>query len=333
MPQYTTSLGGGMSDVGTSFILSFGSSTDVTSAWNPINTNYSGAFDSTGITGSTVRPARVSRLRLRLGGTYSGYSGNADVILQLATDADGGGGYNDDTTYNQTGTTGNASTGTVDWAIDTATTYYYGARGTTGTGSVFFFARGGSGNVYKDGVSVADFAGDSLSGDIVFQTIPSAPGAPVASNEASTSLTLTWTAPTDDGIQADPGGYSAGNINGYRINYRVTGTSAWSVLVANTGSNLLTTNITSGLNRNTSYDFQVAALNDVTDSHNTDYSLITAHVGVRSSTGTATTLAGGPKVWNGTTMSQSEIKVWNGTSWVTGGTMKVWNGSGWSNIT
>jgi ubiquinone/menaquinone biosynthesis C-methylase UbiE len=45
------------------------------------------------------------------------------------------------------------------------------------------------------------------------------------------------------------------------------------------------------------------------------------------------TLAGGPKVWNGSGWSQSELKVWNGSGWVTGSQLKVWNGSSWSNIT
>lgn len=330
MGQYTTSLGGGMGDSGTSYFLSFGSTTDVTSAWNGTDTAVSGAFASNGTTVSTARPARVTRIRLRLGGTYGGYSGNADTIIQLATAAGGSGGYEDGTVYNQTGTTGNASTGTVSWAIDTNNTYYYGARGTTGTGSVFFFARGGSGDIYLNGTVETAFPNDVLSGDIVVQSIPSAPGTPSITNVNVSSLTLTWTAPTDDGVQ-EPAAYTASNIKGYRINYKANTASSWSVLVANTGSNLLSRTVT-GLNSNTKYDFQIAALNAVTDAHNTDYSAITAHVGVRSGTATATTLASGPKVWNGTQWVSSEIKVWNGTTW-TSGQIKTWNGTGWSSIT
>jgi len=331
MGSYVTSLGGGISDTGTSYFSSFVATTDVTSAWNPSNTAVSGAFDSTGTTASSARPARVNRLRLRLGGTYTTKVGNAKTELQLATSKDGSGGYNLGSTHTQTGTTSTSSTGVVSWAIDANDTYYYGARGVSGTGSTFVFARGGTGDIYLNGTAQSAFAGDSLSGDIQVQSIPSAPGAPSASSIGTTSLTLTWTAPADDGMQ-DPAAYTASKISGYRINYKANSASAWSVLVANTGSNALSATVT-GLGRNTAYDFQVAALNEVTDAHNTNYSSITAHVGVRSSTGVATTLAGGPKVWNGTTWSTSELKVWNGTTWTTGATTKVWNGTGWSNIT
>lgn len=332
MPQYTDSLGGGIEDTGFSYFLSFLSTTDVTSPWSPSSayTITSGAFDATGVTASTVKPAMVRRLRLRLGGTYDGYSGTADTKLRISTNDDGSSGQIG-STYNQTGTTGTASSGSVTVPVIVGTTYYYGVRGQDNTGGNFFYAKGGSGKIIKDGTTVT--TADELSGDILVWSIPSAPGTPTASNITSTSLTLTWTAPADDGVQESPGAYSAANIRGYRINYRVTGTSAWSVLVANTGSNALSRTITSGLNRNTSYDFQVAALNIVTDAHNTDYSSITAHVGARSGTRTATTLSGGPKVWNGTGWSQSELKVWTGSGWTTGAQTKVWNGSGWSNIT
>lgn len=333
MAQYTESLGGGTSDTGTSYFLSFSDTSDVTSPWQPSSSLLtSGAFASNGITASTVKPGRVVRLRLRLGGSYGGYSGNADVKLRISTNDDGSSGQIG-STYNQTGTTGTASSGTVSVPVVAGTTYYYGVRGQTNTGSVFFYAKGGSGSVIKDGVT--DTTADELSGDIDVQSIPSAPGTPTASNITSTSMTLTWTAPSDNG---------GTSITGYRINYRVTGTSAWSVLVANTGTTTVSRTLT-GLNRNTGYDFQIAALNGVTNAHNTDYSLITAHVGVRSGTVTATTLAGGPKVWdqslNGGAggWASSEIKVYDPTlnggtgGWITGAQLKVWNGSGWSNIT
>jgi hypothetical protein len=345
MAQYTDSLGGGVADTGVSYKVSFVSSSDLVSPWNPTDTPNSGAFDSTGITASTVKPATVTTIRLRLGGTSvdgagSPVYGNADPYIQLATQIDGGGGYTDDTIHHLTSSMITASTGTVNWAIDTNTTYYYGARGSTGTGSTLTFARGGSnGGIYFNGTLQSGFGNDGISGDVTVQHIPSAPGAPSTSNIGTTSLTLTWTAPTDNG---------GSSVTGYRINYKANTTSAWSVLVANTGSTTLSRTITTGLERNTKYDFQVAALNGVTDAHNTNYSSITAHVGVRSSTATATTLSGGPKIWTGAGTgidgwSQSEIKIWTGVGtgvdgWTTGSTMKVWTGvgtgvDGWTNIT
>lgn len=330
MAKDNVTLGDGLSDVGYSYGLSSTGSDDFMSLWNTPSTYLSGGYTSSGTVASTARPGVVTNLQLRLGGTYDGYSGNADGGLQLSTEQDGAGGttgvYG---SFNQTGTTKTFSSGTIAYPIDTSRDYYYGADLASGTGGNFFFARAASGGAtYKNGSS---FAATSMSGQLTYQTIPSKPVSISAANVLQTTFTLNWTAPLDDGVQ-DPSGYSAANINGYRISYKANASSTWSVLVANTGPSSLSYNVT-GLTTNTKYDFQVSALNDVTDVHVTSsgiaYSNISAAVGERSNILTFTTLASAPKVWNGTAWTNSTLRLWNGSTWVNAD-IKVWNGSAWT---
>ena len=120
MPQYTTTLGDGLSDSGASFILSVGSGTDLMSDWNPTDTYQNGAFESNGITANTTQIALLTSFKLRLGGTASGYTSNADGNLQLASDAAGTGLYTSPTAVNTTGTTATytASSGRVIYTIE-----------------------------------------------------------------------------------------------------------------------------------------------------------------------------------------------------------------------
>jgi len=315
MPQYTTTLGDGLGDTGLSYILSVTSSTDLMSDWNPANTYENGAFESDGITANTARIAVISSLRLRLGGTYDGYVSNADGNLQLASNASGSAIYTSPSGVSTTGTTqtftANVSSG---WKIVTTTTYYYGFDAASGTGSVLHFARdsGTAGSTWRDGTLSHD---SRISGQVVHRSIPSAPGTPTAANISASTLTLNWTTPADDGVQEDPGSYSSANIKGYRINYKKSSSPVWLVLVANTGSSTTTRSIT-GLEPNTSYDFQVAALNSVTDTWSaSDYSLITSPVGVRSETLTVSTLGGIFNVYTGGgVFSDAIVKVWNGST-------------------
>lgn len=326
MARDTVSLGGGVSDSGTSYILSVSSGSDVTSMWNTPSTYLSGGYTS-GTTASTVRAAVITNLQLRLGGTYNGYSGSADGKLQISNNAAGTTGDLLYTTFNQTGTTKTFSSGTINHKIDTSNDYYYGADMNDPTGSVFMFARGGSGNVYLDGTAQPSFSGTSLSGSLTYQTIPSKPQSISATSILQTSLTLNWTAPVDDGVQ-DPSGYSAANIKGYRISYKPSSSSTWLVYGSgNTGSSATTASIT-GLSTNTQYDFQVSALNDVTNVYaaTTPYTDIAAVVGERSSILTVKTLSSAPKVWNGTAFVPTTLNVWNGAAFVPAD-IKVWNGS------
>ena len=323
MPQYTTTLGDGLSDTGASFILSVGSGTDLMSDWNPTDTYQNGAFESNGTTANTTQIALITSLRLRFGGTAGGYASTADGQIELASTNSGTNIYSSPTAVNTTGTTATytANVGSG-WKIIPTTTYYYGFDAATGTGTTLVFARGsdGAGSTWRDGSLDFD---SRISGEVVHRSIPSAPGTPTATNISASTLTLNWTIPSDDGIQAS--GSSAANIKGYRINYKKNSESAWQVLVGNTGSNTTSYSVT-GLEPNTSYNFQVAALNQVTDAWSDGvYSSITSPVGVRSSTLTVSTLGGIFNVYvGGGNFSDGIVKVWNGSTFANAVT-KVYN--------
>ena len=325
MAQGTVNLGDGLNDIGYAYIQSLDGNTDITSPWNTPSTYLSGGYTGAGSNvASTVRAARVTNLQLRLGGTYSGVSGTADGNLEISPTSAGNG-----TIYgsliNLTGTTRTYSTGTISHNIDTAADYFYGFDCVSGTGGNFNFARSadGTGNTYKDGTQTHT---GSISGQLTYQTIPSKPRSISSSNILQTTFTLNWTAPADDGAQ-NPSAYSAANIRGYRIAYKANAATAWSVYTANTGSSALTASIT-GLSTGTKYDFQVSALNAVTESHNASYASIGAIVGERSNIITVTTLTSAPKLWNGTAWNTTTIRVWNGSSF-SNADIKLWNGSAW----
>jgi hypothetical protein len=313
MPRINTTLGGGTSDAGTSFG-NYGAGTDFTSAWNPTNTGMytSGGFNADGITPSTTVVAAIEYIQLRGGGDTTSVGGgvsNATVYIELATAASGGGGYNNSTKTYTTGattttySTANTDGSSVNWAINCGTTYYYGFYVTAG--SRLCFARGGTtGNIYINGTASSSFTNSTLSGQVSQRSTASAPGTPTASNISHTSATLTWTQPTDDGHTLTTGAWNNANVTGWRINYKKSTDSAWtpytgdvagkinpSSATYNSGAGTYSYTVT-GLKPGTSYDFQVAALTKASDAWNTDYSSITAVVGVRSGTLTLKTLGG-----------------------------------------
>lgn len=329
MSKNNVTLGDGLTDIGYSYSLGTTTGSDFTSLWNTPLTYLSGGYTSSGTVPSTARPGIVSNLQLRLGGTYGGYSGTNDGSLQMSTEIDGAGGitltYG---SYAQTGTTKTFSSGTIDYPIDTSRDYYYGADSGSNDGNFLFARAASAGDTYKDGVAIA---ASEMSGQLTYETIPSKPVSISASNVLQTTFTLNWTAPLDDGVQ-NPSGYSATNIKGYRIAYKANASPTWLVYTANTGTSALTESIT-GLSVNTKYDFQVSALNSITDRHagfySVAYSDIAAAVGERSDILTITTLSSAPKLWNGTDWTTTTLKVWNGSSF-SNADIKVWNGSAWT---
>ena len=315
MGRNVSSLGGGVADSGTSFWYT-GAGGDLTSsvAWTNNDTVavLHGGFAADGYTlNSTVRPINIVQLRTRVGGNTTSVGGgvsNSTIYNELATAASGSGGYNDSgNTRVTTGTTAtHTTTSGIDWNLVAGTTYYYGVY--TTAGSLLCFARGStSGDIYLNGTASSSFTGTRLSGDITQDSVPSAPGISATTSIGTTTATLNWTAMADSGQNTDDS-YTASQIVGYNIVYRAgtTSTTPYSVWNGNTGSNGLSLALT-GLAQNTTYQFRVAGLNRTTNAIQTDYSLVTAQTGARSSVIQFRTLASGPIVTANSYTSTAKI--------------------------
>lgn len=329
MASHDITLGDGLSDTGTAYQLSSINdllASDVTTS--NTGTYVSGGFDSLG-NEYTSRPIMIVDVTVRVGGSYDGYTSTGRYQPLISTQSDGTPSTRSGGNVTPGSTTSNASTdSSFQFAAFSNTKYYYGFD-ELNVGNTIVFARGGSsGTIWKNGSSV--YSNSRISGRITQSSIPNAPTnfAVNSSSITPTGMQFTWTAPTDDG------GDSC-TIKGYRINYKINSASTWSVLVANTGNSTTNTTVT-GLSPSTNYDFQVAALNETTDIHNSsDYSSITAHVGVRSTTVTVSTIADHQlKVWVDGEFKKGIVKVWNGSQFktVANTNISVWTGTEFKNV-
>src|SRR5437867_1166100 len=149
---------------------------------------------------------------------------------------------------------------------------------------------------------------------------PSPPTGLAASAASSSQISLSWTAPTDNGGSA---------ITGYKIEKSTDGGTTWSTLVANTGNTAATYSDT-GLTHTTTYTYRVSAINS-------------AGTGSPSITASAPTLAVAPSPPTGlaaTAASSSQIGLtWtaptdNGGSAITGYKIErsTDGGSTWSTL-
>lgn len=359
MPRTTTSLGGGIADA-TGTYGTISTATDYNSAWTPSTAVAlaHGGFDATGVTmNTTVKPVNVVTFGLRTGGTSAGGNSAASYYNQLSTATDGTGGYNNNVAV--TGYTGSHSTnstasakytnnwnllseydrGDLKWLVYAGTTYYYGIHGAS-SGN-FVFARGGTGTIWVNGTASTAWAGDSLSGEIIWDTVPSAPTITSASINTSGQLSLGWNVGTDDGQTATAAwdDTSGDHVRGYNIVYKATTDSAWKVFTANltswtnTGGSARTITGLTPANGyfipGKTYEFRIAGLNGTTDAVQTDYSAITAVTGVRSDSANALAPGG---VYNGSTYAPMVAKVYNGSSWVTPTTFKVYKDGAWYSL-
>lgn len=303
------------------------SGTDYTSNWNVAASVTTAEAPLTGsFTNTTGRPINLYTLKLNW---WADANPTSTVIqFQIATAASGSGGVQS----GDTNANGADTTVTMNYGIDRATNVVYYGFQKQDSGNVRFATYASTGNdIYTNG-SVG-WADRRETGAIVVHSVPSAPGTPTFVSATATTITLSWTAPTDVG--------SAGGINGYRVaikeyslpngtnnaNWRIATLSSQASL-GDSGSTATTATVT-GLNPGTRYDFRVAALNSVTDEFNTDYSVISAHTGTRTTapTDVMETLSG---IYNGTEWVAPTASVYDGNAWVNAN-VQVYNGSAWKN--
>ena len=176
-------------------------------------------------------------------------------------------------------------------------------------------------------ISAKNSVGTGDPSQVVFATTnaATAPGAPTslsATAGGQTSISLTWTAPTNTGGAA---------ITGYKIEVSPNGTSSWSNLEANTGSP--TTRYThSGLTAGTTRHYRVSAINSA--------NLTGSASNIVSATTDAATAPGAPTSPSATAGGQTSISLtWTaptntGGAAITGYKIEVSpNGtSSWSNL-
>ncbi|TLY01990.1 MAG: fibronectin type III domain-containing protein, partial [Thaumarchaeota archaeon] len=108
---------------------------------------------------------------------------------------------------------------------------------------------------YTYRVSAINSIGTSSASSVASATTPiAAPSPPTgltATAASSSQVSLTWTAPADNGGSA---------ITGYKIERSTDGGTTWTTLVANTGNTAATYSDT-GLTRATAYSYRVSAIN------------------------------------------------------------------------
>ncbi len=290
------------------------SGTDYTSkiAFDTTGSNISGAFIGAAFT--TLRPIVISSYAHNFTTDFTG-----QVQLQIATAVNGSGGW-EGINVEGNGT----KTQNPDHPCFTNSDRWYGFQKQSSASVRSFRSGSGGSGVFEDGDLLLEGV---LRATIQWKTVANAPtvlaGALANWIEAKTSrsVTLTWTKPTDLG--------GSTVLTGYRILYKETSSSTW-LSTGKVGGNTTTSHTVTGLLPNTSYDFRIAATNDVSDRHNTSYTSIASHTGANTATITVSTYPE-VSVWNGSTFSPGLAYVWNGTTWSAPANVKVWNGTTWSN--
>jgi hypothetical protein len=368
--------------------------TDYVSAYDP-NDDYvfitgSGAPLTGKIGDSFSRPILYSYVQIN---STAGGAGTVDIQIADAINATGGAGN-----YSVPINVANPDWNIADnsgglaypsFARDSSNTnirHYYGFQ--KNDSNTFTFRRAATVNsgynpngIFQDGTSVTTgtpgWNTTAIKGRIRFYTVPTTPTSVTSTSQTSSSITLSWSAPTDSGASTNLAEtstiYSHHNVYGYRIltstdntNWYVYGTgttgspSGTHDIAFGTGSPTPPTTVTvtshNGLPLQpaTNYYFKIAALNVTTDSHAGatvtpfasrtfgDYRTtgtntgINAHTGTNADLGPIKTLAT-PKIYNGSSMVYSKLKVWDGDSWVEDSSaapvqMKIWDGDSWEYI-
>ena len=123
---------------------------------------------------------------------------------------------------------------------------------TTTSATVTGLSNGTSYKIRISATNLNGFGATAESGVIVPSTVPSAPTASGASDNASTQSEVTWTLPASDG---------GASITDYVVQYSTSSTFASSVTTFNEGVSTALTATVDGLTNGTTYYFRIAAVN------------------------------------------------------------------------
>ncbi len=237
-------------------------SPDGTSDWTDLEDDTGGTgttYEHTGLSAGTTRHYRVSAINAIGTGTASGTASATTATTVpgaptgLTATADGSTGIDLSWTA-PTDDGGEAITGykievspdgTSDWtelvASNTGTTYSHTGLSAGDTRHYRVSAINANGTGNASGTASATTA----------TAVPGAPTSLTATASGTSTIDLSWTAPTDDG---------GSEITGYRIQSSPNGTSNWSNLVGNTGGTGTTYSHT-GLSAGTTRHYRVRAIN------------------------------------------------------------------------
>ena len=189
---------------------------------------------------------------------------------------------------------------TVNAVIANATTYYMGtwataslaAKRDTATGSFSMY----SGNTISTTVATTYNPGNLQFG-IRYTYLPNAPTGVTIVSKTSTSVTISWTAPSD------PGGYAASTLR-YKVQWTSASGFTNSQAISETAAGATSATVT-GLTPGETYQFYVAAMNDVIPTGVNSYTSLDSSIyidsyssGPFSTASTATQLPGG--IYDGT---------------------------------
>ena len=184
--------------------------------------------------------------------------GSAITGYKIEVSSDGGSTWND-----LVANTGNANTTYAHSGLAASTTRHYRVSAINGIGT---------------SATTSNVANTTT--DAATATVPGAPTSLSATASGSTTINLSWTAPSSDGGSA---------ITGYKIEISTDGGSNWNDLVANTG-NANTTYAHSGLAASTTRHYRVSAINGIGTSATTS-NVANATTGAATAPGAATSLS------------------------------------------
>ena len=302
-----------------------------TSSWTDLvaNTGTTTTYSHTGLSAGTTRHYRVSAIN----SAGTGAASNVDNATTATTvpgaptslTATASGTSTIDLTWNAPSDDGGASISgyKIEVSSNGGTSWSNREANTNNTTTTYAHTGLSAGTTRHYRVSAINSAGTGTASSTANATTPTEPGAPTdltATASGTSTIDLTWNAPSDDGDAS---------ITGYKIEVSPNGSSSsWSDLVANTNSTS-TTYAHTGLSAGTTRHYRVSAINSV-------------GTGTASSTANATTPTepGAPTGLTATASGSTGIDLsWtapadNGGSAITGYKIEASStgNSGWSNL-